>query len=197
MFPSLLFQHFAIYVPLITYSVQSLLSPVIYDLWPVVTTCSMSTHGANPPYTSILMKVYFVFVSFNVCSLRMRNVWRDSFLYSCASIYKHKCFIYFVGRSSMRKCIYARGVGSAAIVRELAGACDWPGTVLIPSLSHHTIWFAAAKATRLAVSDGAVLQNKLHSQLFYSCALHNTKVKVGANVIHLNRVQRKKYKMCG
>lgn len=100
-------------------------------------------------------------------------------------------FIYFVGRSSTRKCIYARGVGSAAVVRELAGACDWPGTVLIPSLSQHTIWFAAAKATRRSVSDGAVLQNKLHSQLFYSCALHNTKVKVGANVIHLNRVQRK------
>jgi len=94
----------------------------------------------------------------------------------------------------MRKCIYARGVGSAAIVRELAGACDWPGTVFIPSLSHHTIGFAAAKATRPAVSDGAVLQNKLHSQLFYSCALRNTKVKVGANVIHLNRVQRKNIK---
>jgi len=124
----------------------------------------------------------------------MRKVWKDSFLYSCVSIYKHVSFIYFVGRSSTRKCIYARGVGSAAVVRELAGACDWPGTVLIPSLSHHTIWFAAPKATRPAVSDGAVLQDKLQSQLFYSCALHNTKVKVGANVIHLNRVQRRNIK---
>ena len=115
-------------------------------------------------------------------------------MYSCVSIYKHILFIYFVGRSSTRKCIYSRGVGSAAVVRELAGACDWPGTVLIPSLSRHTIWFAAAKATRPAVSDGAVLQNKLQSQLFYSCALHNTKVKVGANVIHLSRVQRKNKK---
>lgn len=124
----------------------------------------------------------------------MRNVWRDSILYLCVSIYKHIFIIYFVGRSSTRKCIYALGVGSAAVVRELAGACDWPGTVLIPSLSHRTIWFAAAKATRPAVSDGAVLQNKLQSQLFYSCALHNTKVKQGANVIHLNRVQRKNIK---
>lgn len=103
-------------------------------------------------------------------------------------------FIYFVGRSSTRKCICARGFGSAAVVRELAGACDWPGTVLIPSLFYHIIWFAAVEGTRRAVSDGAVLQNKLHSQLLYSCALHNTKVKVGANVIHLNRVQRKNIK---
>lgn len=102
--------------------------------------------------------------------------------------------IYFVGRTWTRKCIYTRGVGSAAIVRELAGACDWPGTVLIPSLSHRTIWFAAAKATRPTVSDGAVLQSKLQSQLFYSCALNNTKVKVGANVVHLNTVQRKNKK---
>lgn len=140
------------------------------------------------------MNVYFIIVSFNVCLLRMRNCWRDSFLYSCSSIYKHKFFIYFVGRSSTRKCIYERGVGSAAVVRELVGACDWPGTVLIPSLCHHIIWFAAAKATRRADSDGALLQNELHSQLFYCCALHNTKVKVGANVIHLNRVQRKNIK---
>ena len=166
----------------------------VFSAKPVVTAFSMSTHGANPPYTSILMQGYSVFTSFNVYSLYMRNVWRESFLYSCVSTYKHIFSIYFVGRSSTRKCIYALGVGSAAVVRELAGACDWPGRVLIPSLSHLTIWFAAAKATRPTLSDGAVLQKKLHSQLFYSCALHNTKVKVGANVIHLNRVQRKNKK---
>lgn len=98
--------------------------------------------------------------------------------------------ICFVDRSVTRKCFYAR-VGSAAVVRALARACDWPGTVLIPSLSHLTIWFAAAKGTRPTVSDGAVLQKKLQSQLFYSCALHNIKVKVGTKVIHLNSVQRK------
>lgn len=102
--------------------------------------------------------------------------------------------IYFVGRSVTRKCIFARGVGIATVVRELAGACDWLGTVLIPSLSHRTIWFAAAKGTRSALSDGAVLQNTLQSQLFYCCELHNIKVKVGANVTHLSSVERENKK---
>ena len=101
--------------------------------------------------------------------------------------------IYFVGRSVTRKCIFVRGVCIATVVRELAGACDWLVTVLLPSLSHRTIWFAAAKGTRSALSDGAVLQNTLQSQLFY-CELHNIKVKVGANVTHLSSVERENKK---
>lgn len=70
-----------------------------------------------------------------------------------------------------------------------ASACDWPGTVLIPSLFHFTIRFAAAKVTRHTLSNGASLQSKLQNQLSYSCALHDIEVKVGAKVIYLNSVQ--------